>query len=308
MHGLLQDAENQDTAKTLPASRGPETAERHTDEIYCSRDTETLLRQEKCMRSRAAPMRHEHQVLSRQVGDCRPYQFGTETSNPNSASASCAEPPCRFGRYLHPPLRPLATLTQYHFGAPLRIPSHIPGPGILGLSRRQLLARHFYTKRCFHAQAIFSGQITEILDRMCKAAQSRIQLLCIVQSRMRHRGRRKCGKWLKNALFGQNCGHSRTAAVAKPNNDMKVVHLMLAESGKWAEDAHGVMVVRFTSSLLDPSHRLRRHAILSEYLSPSETTPFPRGILDLESWFVFDQIENGTPRARFAFNLPETPT
>jgi hypothetical protein len=29
-------------------------------------------------------------------------------------------------------------------------------------------------------------------------------------------GRRKCGKWLKNGLFGQHCGHSRIVAVAKP--------------------------------------------------------------------------------------------
>ncbi|KAJ7458979.1 hypothetical protein FB451DRAFT_1182566 [Mycena latifolia] len=44
-------------------------------------------------------------------------------------------------------------------------------------------------------------------------------------------GRRKCGKWLKNALFGQNCGDS-TAAVAKPNTDVKVVHLMLGSAHK----------------------------------------------------------------------------
>jgi hypothetical protein len=44
--------------------------------------------------------------------------------------------------------------------------------------------------------------------------------------------RRKCGKWLTN---GQHCGHSRTAAVAKPNNDLKVVHLLL---GKWFSVLH----------------------------------------------------------------------
>jgi hypothetical protein len=33
----------------------------------------------------------------------------------------------------------------------------------------------------------------------------------------------------------QYCGHSRTAAVAKPNNDLKVVHLMLS---KWFSELH----------------------------------------------------------------------
>ncbi|KAJ7445638.1 hypothetical protein FB451DRAFT_1189053 [Mycena latifolia] len=61
---------------------------------------------------------------------------------------------------------------------------------------------------------------------LCKAAcgTSALKLLVLTPA---PGGRRKCGKWLKNALFGQKCGHSRTAAVAKPNNDVKVVHLML---------------------------------------------------------------------------------